>query len=266
VDCAPTGASLRMFSLPDVLQYYMNKIFPIERQLHKVFRPIGKHILGIPLPKDEVYGSLKDLYEHIKIIRDALVNPKITSIRLVVNPEGMVIKEAQRAYTYLNLFNFSTDAVIVNKLLPRELMNEDYFNVYKEIQNKHLLEIKHQFEPLPIFYVNQIFNKEVVGEDILIELAKDLFKDKDPTSLFYTKKPFDIIKKDGKYIMSINLPFTDKEDLEVLADRDEVTIRLKNYKRNIFLPKRLTSLRLESAHFEGGKLRLSFGEREVMNE
>src|SRR5918999_1414123 len=140
VDCAPTGETLRLLSLPDIIQWYMERIFPIERRVMGALRPVAKRVTSLPLPGDDVYAAVRRFYDKLDGVRQVLTDSSSTSVRLVVNPERMVIAEAQRTYTYLNLFGYRVDAVVVNRLLPDEI-HDPYFVRWKELQSEHLATI-----------------------------------------------------------------------------------------------------------------------------
>lgn len=263
IDCAPTGGTIQMLSFPDIARWYIRKIFPIQRNVAKLARPVAKSVANIYLPPDKVFASIKRLYTTIEGMREILTNKDQTSIRLVVNPEKMVIKEAQRAYTYLNLFNFLVEAIIVNRVLPKEV-NESYFNSWQQIQQTHLQEIKASFEPLPILKV-KLFEEEVIGIEGLSQMADELYKNSDPIKLLYKDKPIKIIQRNGNYLLSIKLPFVNKKNLDMWVVGEELIIKADNYRRNIILPRTLAKLNLQEAKFEKEKLLIKFKKEEVRN-
>ncbi len=261
IDCAPTGSTIRMLSFPDIIQWYMEKVFHIERKIVKAVRPVAERIANIPLPTDDVFYSIEDLYTKVHEIKRILTNHATSSIRLVCNPQKMVIKESQRVYTYLNLFGFTVDAVIMNRILPEEI-KDPHFGRWKKSQKRHLREASDSFHPVPIFNCS-LFNQEVVGVDLLVRMAQDIFGDEDPTQIFFREKPMEITKRNGEYVLSLKLPFTAKEELDMWVRGDELILTIGNIRRNIFLPRSLSSLKVRGAKLEDNHLRVIFGKEKV---
>ena len=257
IDCAPTGDTLRLLACPDIAKWYMEKIFNIERKVFKAVRPVVRRFVDMPLPTDDVFDSMEGLYKNLIGIKEVLTDREISSIRLVLNPEKMVIKESQRAYTFLNLFGYSVDAVIANRILPEEI-KDPYYRKWKEIQAKHMKEVEASFSPLPIF-LSKFWDQEVIGMKQLSRMAEDIYGDKDPTSVFFKEKPMEITGSDGCYDLYLKLPFATKEDLDIWVHGDELTIKFLNFKRNILLPRALSSLKLRKAEFIGNTLKVNFG-------
>ena len=257
IDCAPTGDTLRLLACPDIAKWYMEKIFNIERKVFKAVRPVAQRFVDMPLPTDDVFDSMEGLYKNLIGIKEVLTDREISSIRLVLNPEKMVIKESQRAYTFLNLFGYSVDAVIANRILPEEI-KDPYYRKWKEIQAKHMKEVEASFSPLPIF-LSKFWDQEVIGMKQLSRMAEDIYGDKDPTSVFFKEKPMEITGSDGCYDLYLKLPFATKEDLDIWVHGDELTIKFLNFKRNILLPRALSSLKLRKAEFIGNTLKVNFG-------
>src|SRR5438105_14575312 len=170
VDCAPTGETLQLLSFPDAAKWWLDKIYPWQRKAMRMARPVLQPMMGMPLPSDEVYASLKDLLMDLDGMRKALTDPEITTVRIVLNLEKMVVKEAKRAYTYLSLFGYVTDAVIVNRLLPGEL-HDELFQKWQRIHHRYQVEVEQSFAGIPIFNV-PLFDSEVVGERMLQRMAK----------------------------------------------------------------------------------------------
>jgi len=258
VDCAPTGETLRLLSFPEVLRWWMEKLFPIERKAASLIRPLVRPWLDIPFPGNDVFDSIQNLYKQLEKTRTLLTKPELSSVRLVVNAEKMVIKEAQRTYTYLNLYGYSTDLVVCNRLIP-ERVEDSYFKSWKESQGKYLRIIEEGFAPLPILTA-PLFDQEVVGIQRLKQMAQALYGDKDPTQLFFVGRPQTIEKADGHYVISLNLPFASKENISLLRNNDELAIRVGDYRRNVVLPHILVNLPVEQAKFEGNQLKIHFAE------
>jgi arsenite/tail-anchored protein-transporting ATPase len=260
VDSAPTGETLRLLSLPDVARWWIVKIFPIERKLVKVIRPAVKVVSNMPLPEDHTYDAVEDLFDRLDAIHKVFSDPKVTSIRLVLNLEKMVIKETQRAFTYLNLYGYPTDAVIVNRSMPVDV-TDPFFEEWKKFQQGYREEIEELFSPLPRFEA-PMFSREVMGVSSLERFGETLYDGKDPTKIFYTGKPYNIVKEKGAYQLHLKLPFVSKEKINLFQTGDELTIQIENQRRNVFLPNFLARLEVEDAHFEDGVLKVSFEKKE----
>ncbi len=259
VDSAPTGETLRLLSLPDVARWWIVKVFPIERKLLKVVRPAVKVVSDMPLPEEETYAAIEDLFERLDLIHKIFSNPDITSIRLVLNLEKMVIKETQRAYTYLNLYGYNVDSAIVNRTMPMEL-EHPYFREWKEFQSTYRKEVHELFSTIPILEA-PLFTKEILGKDTLLEFGSTLFADKDPVEIFQKGKPYEIVKEKGVYTLVLKLPFVSKEEVKLHQVGEELTIQIENQRRNIFLPNFLAKLNVDKANLEGGVLKVSFEKR-----
>ncbi|MEL7567419.1 MAG: TRC40/GET3/ArsA family transport-energizing ATPase [Dehalobacterium sp.] len=257
IDCAPTGETLALLSFPDMLRWWMDKLFPIKRKAIKVVRPVVEPILGVPMPSDGVMGEIEKIYSQLDEMRQILSNREITSIRIVVNPEKMVIKEAQRSFTYLNIYDFNIDAIIVNRVIP-ETVSDDYFKVWKDIQKKYREMIVESFAPLPIFQA-PLFENEIVGLEMLRRMGDTIFGASDPAAIFYNARTQYVEKADKEYIMSIYMPFAEKGDLSLSQKGDELIVRVGNLKRNITLPKTLLSYSVVGAKFEKETLKVRFG-------
>jgi len=257
VDCAPTGETLRLLSFPEHLRWWMEKLFPIGRTATSVVRPFVRPFLSIPLPGDEVFQSAERLFEELVRMRALLTDPEKASVRIVVNPERIVIKEAQRTFTYLNLYGYTTDLIICNRLIPEEV-SDRYFDSWKESQARHYQVIEECFAPLPILSV-PLLEQEVVGMPMLKVMAQALYGDRDPAQLFYHGQAQDIEREDGYYVLTLSLPFVTKSDVSLVRNGDELLVQVGSYRRNIILPRTLVGLPVEEAKFEDGGLRIRFG-------
>ncbi len=256
VDCAPTADTLRLLSAPEITNWYLKHIFPIQRTAARAVRPVAKMLLPIPFPEDEVFGAMKNLSTQLAEMKGILADNQTTSIRLVVNPEKMVIKESQRAFTFFSLFGYTVDMVIVNRVLP-DKVKDDYFKKWKDIQESYIQMIHEGFSPLPINNL-ELFDQEIVGKTLLNKIAKRIYNTENPARFFYSEKPISIKKVKGGFDMFLKLPFVKKSDLNLLQDGEELNIRVGNYKRTILVPHSLLNYAIEDAKFEEEKLRISF--------
>jgi arsenite-transporting ATPase len=256
VDSAPTGETIRLLSFPEVLNWWMKKLFPVQRQAAKVVRPVLKPLLNIPIPEEEVMDSVQQLFPQIEKMRSLLTDPETTSIRLVMNPEKMVIKETQRTFTYLNLYGYASDLVVCNRMIPVQVTDK-YFEYWKTNQEQYYQEIEDRFTPLPIFSL-PLMEQEVVGMDMLKKTSEELFKDRDPMQIFYKGKTHQFTKENGQYILSFDFPYSRKEEISLIKNNDELIVQVGAYRRNINLPKTVASLPVKGAKLEDKKLIIRF--------
>ncbi|MCX7840067.1 MAG: TRC40/GET3/ArsA family transport-energizing ATPase [Anaerolineae bacterium] len=261
VDCAPTGETLRLLSLPEVAEWYLTRIFPIQRQTAKVVGPLLRSVTDIPIPDDQVFESIKDLILQLDRMHELLTDQQKTSVRLVLNPEKMVIKEAQRTYTYLNLYGYTTDLVISNRIIPANI-GDDYFNAWKDAQTRYSQLVEEAFSPLPIFKV-PLMDQEVVGAAMLRKMAEAIYGAQDPTQIFYHEQPQVIEKTDDAYLLKLRLPFITKDAVNLTRSGDELVISIGNFRRNLILPRVLAAREIQKAKFENDRLVLTFVGAEV---
>lgn len=252
LDCAPTGETLRLLSVPEVAKWYMNRFFGIERRVLKLVKPIAEPIINLPLPSDEVLDRIQEMYVKMGQLKEILESEN-TVVRIVMNPEKMVIKESERAFTYLNLFGYSVDCIIVNKVFPEEA--GEYFEKWLKIQKNNLKEIEEKF-PIPVFKI-PFKSSEIVG-DLLYELSESLYDGKDPTEVFYYEKPMKIEKVNEDFILAIKAPFVKKEEINLMKRGDELIIVAGQWKRILFLPQSLAMREPAGASFNKGELHIKF--------
>lgn len=258
VDCAPTAETLRLLSLPDVGRWWFEKIFPIGKQAALALAPLAKPFLqNMPLPDRETFEAAEGLFDQLGELHGVLSDPKISSVRLVLNPEKMVIQETQRIYTYLNLYGYLTDAIVVNRVLPREVVESGYFAAWREVQEEYLARIREAFAPLPILLA-PYFEREMAGTEMLRRMAEALFGDQDPARVMFSGEAHHIDETEDGYDLVIPLPFTQKGDVSVLRSGESLTIQAGAYRRNFFLPRTLAKLPTGRARFEDGHLKVHF--------
>ena len=256
VDSAPTGETLKLLSLPDIARWWLVKIFPIEKRVMKVIKPAIRVVSNMPLPEEKTYDAIEILFEKLDAIRQVFADPKVTSIRLVMNLENMVIKETQRAYTYLNLYGYPVDSLIINRTMPEEL-DHPYFKKWRKKQKKYRKDIDDMFSPLPMFDA-PLFSEEIQGLKALEKFSTELFDHIDPTKIFYSEKQYKVVKNNDNFEMHIKLPFVTKKEVELFQVGDELTIHIENQRRNIFLPNFLAKLSVKKANFDGDILKVVF--------
>jgi arsenite-transporting ATPase len=256
VDCAPTGETLQLLTFPDAAKWWLDKIYPWERRAMRVARPMLQPMMGIPLPSDEVYASLKDLLLDLGGMRKVLTDPGTTSVRIVLNLEKMVVKEAKRAFSYLSLFGYATDAVIVNRILPDEL-HDELFKKWQRIHKRYEIEVEQSFAGIPIFNV-PLFDQEVVGVTMLERMANATYGDRDPSQHFINSSPQRIDKDGTDYVLSLKVPFVDRSSVDLSRHNGELYVTVGNYRREISLPRVLSKRDTAGATIQDGELRVRF--------
>lgn len=258
VDCAPTAETLRLLSLPEALNWYIERIFPVERRIVKTIRPLLTRVTSMPIADDKIFSAIERLHDRLIGVHELLNDPEKTSVRLVVNAERMVIAEARRTFTYLSLFGYRVDAVICNRLIPSEV-TDPYFVKWKEIQAEHLATIHDSFEPVPILTV-PLYDREMIGVDLLDTLGTELYEDGDPSRMLFEGNPLRVVRNGSGYQLRLQLPFTEKADLDLLRKGDDLYVKVGTYKRSFALPNVLQRLVVGGASMEGDELVVMFKE------
>jgi arsenite-transporting ATPase len=256
VDCAPTAETLRLLSLPEVMNWYIERIFPVERRVVKTIRPLLTKLTTMPIADDRIFQAIERLHRNLDGVRQLLTNDRMSSVRLVLNPEKMVIAEARRTYTYLSLFGYRVDAVVVNRIIPDEV-EDPYFGKWKDIQAEHLETIRASFDPVPILTA-RLFDREMVGLELLAEMGEEVYGELDALAVLHRDEPLRVRKRGTSYVLSLRLPFVERGELEVFRKADELYIRVGSYKRNMVLPQTLQRLDVQEANFEDGRLEVRF--------
>ncbi|NNC75955.1 MAG: ArsA family ATPase [Acidimicrobiia bacterium] len=256
VDCAPTAETLRLLSLPEVLSWYMERIFPMGRRVAKVVRPVLNKVTSMPIADDGVFEAASNFYDRLDGIREILADEEVTTARLVLNPEKMVIAEARRTYTYLGLFGYAVDGVVVNRVLP-DSVTDPYFKRWREIQQDHLAAIEDGFVDVDILKL-RLFDHEMVGMEMLRLLADELYGDRDPVERMNGGRAFTITNDGDDVIVEMKMPFAEKGDVGVLRQDDELYITVGAYKRSLVLPDSLKRRVVKRAKLDAGVLRVTF--------
>lgn len=254
VDCAPTGAMLRMLRFPDALRIFMSSYFDLERRGARLLRPlIARTHAGHLLPREEFFDAVERLYGEVEDVRQILLDQSRTSARLVVNPARIVVDETRRTFAYLCLYGVATDAVIVNRVLPAAASG-GWFGRWAAKERAELGEIRASFD-LPLLQA-PLRPHEVRGTDALRALAEELYGERDPAARFAERRPIRIERSAGRAWIEIDLPGASKEEIEVAARGDELTVRVRDVVRRIALPASLAGRSVGRARLEGGRLRI----------
>jgi arsenite/tail-anchored protein-transporting ATPase len=260
IDSAPTGTALRLLSLPEVGGWYMRKFYKplqgISAALRPLVEPIFRPIAGFSLPDKEVMDAPYEFYEQIEALEKILTDNTVTSVRLVTNPERMVIKESLRAHAYLSLYNVATDLVVANRIIPEEV-TDPFFKRWKESQEQYRQEIHENFMPLPVKEV-PLYSEEMCGLPALERLKETLYKDEDPSQIYYKENTIRIVQENNQYSLELYLPGIAKDQIQLSKTGDELNVRIGNHRRNMVLPQALAALQPAGAKMEDDYLKIKF--------
>ena len=249
VDCAPTGETLRLLSFPDVVTWWLERILPSQRKL----APWARSLFDVPLPANGVFDDLERLARNLVAMNGILRDHSRTTVRLVMNADRMVVKEAMRTFTYLNLYGYLTDAVVVNRLLPAD----GYFAAWSEIQGEQLELVRSAFEPVPVLTAPYL-EREVIGPEMLDRLAGEVFGELDPAAVLHSELSQQLVTDNGRATLRVKVPFAEKGDLSLKKIGLEVIVRVGSQKRTIMLPPALAAYSANGARFEDGALEIAF--------
>jgi arsenite-transporting ATPase len=258
VDAAPTAETLRLLSLPDMSRWWIDKLIGLlTGNTAKLLRPLAKRFVGAELPDEEAVEAINELFDTLDKVRQLMADPKLSSIRLVINPERMVVKETQRTYTYLNLYGYPVDCVLCNRVIPDEVQ-DPFFAAWKKLQKENMALVEEVFSPLPVLQA-PMFDREMGGMDLLRRLGDTLYGETDPTETMYEGFAHRI-EADGAggYHLIIKLPFVTRDDLDLYRGADEITLRVGTYRRNVVLPYTLWDLEIDDAVFKHDALHIHF--------
>jgi arsenite-transporting ATPase len=259
LDCAPTAESMRFVSMPTTLEWYMKHIFPFQRGILKAVRPLANRVSPVELPPDTYFGNIQKLFDRLDGIGELMEDPKTTSVRLVTNPERMVLRETQRAFVYFTLHGLTVDGVIVNRVLPAEV-TDAFFQEWRSSQARVLEEIEAYFAPVAVRRV-PLFTHEVLGRERLEDLARALYGGgEDPAAISRTEAPFTFVKSDGHYEVRLQLPFAVKGEVGLFKKGDELVVEIGTLRRHIGLPTSMASLSPGRARLENKVLTVEMKE------
>jgi arsenite/tail-anchored protein-transporting ATPase len=256
VDCAPTGETLRLLSFPDVARWWLEKVFPHERQLMAAARPIARTLLDVSLPGEAVFDDVHRLVQNLIAMNEILRDRERASVRLVMNPDKMVIGEAMRTYTYLNLYGYLTDAVVVNRVFPDEVEGT-YFAGWRERQQEHMELVESAFAPVPILRA-PYFEQEVAGPEMLDRLGGALFDGIDADAVLFEGMSQELELVDDGATLRLALPFTERGSITLKKIGLELVVGVDGQRRTIMLPASLHGYRPAGAEFTGGALEVTF--------
>jgi arsenite-transporting ATPase len=258
VDAAPTGETLRLLSLPEASRWWVERIAPISRRVTKFGGPLIQRVIGVPVPDSSVFEAAEQLLGRLERVHRILADPDLSSVRLVLNLEKMSIAEAERSFTYFHLFGYPSDLVICNRVIPAGV--EGYFAPLRAVQQEYLPRVTQDFAPVPLRTVPW-FDREMVGIDLLRELGQALFADEDPTQIYYRGRPYSVRREGDGYVLSLELPFTTREEIGLSRHADELVISVGTWRRTLVLPRALVDAPTTGARMEDSTLRIQFAAR-----
>jgi len=254
VDAAPTGETLRLLSLPEAARWWVDKLAPVGRRITKLAGPLVNRVIGIPVPNEQVFDAGEELLRRLERMHELLADVRKTSVRVVLTLEKVVIKEAERSFTFLHLYGYPTDLVVANRLLPEDA---GYLSGWYRAQQRYRPMVEDAFAPVPVRTV-PFFDREIVGIEALREVGRALFADADPTDHFYEGRPYAVRREDGAFVLSLELPFTSKEEIGLSRHADELVVEVGAWRRNLVLPQVLVDAPVQTAQFEDHRLNIRF--------
>jgi arsenite/tail-anchored protein-transporting ATPase len=258
VDAAPTGETIRLLTMPETFQWYAARVADWDPGTISIAKPLVRALI----PATNAFETLTRLTKGVEALRETLTDPEVSSYRLVVNPERMVIKEAQRAATYLALFGYPVDGVVLNRVLPRDAVEGSFMQQLAEMQAGYRQQVYDIFSPLPIWEA-PYFPRDVKGLTDLAQVGQALFKEADPTKVFFKGSTQEIIKDGEEYLLRLPLPHVEIGKVGITKRGDELFIAIGNFKRDMILPLTLAERPAKKAVFRDGVLEVRFGPVEV---
>ncbi len=246
IDSAPTGETLTLLTLPQVTKWWVTKALPLQRFAIRNIGKVARVATGIPL--DKGYEELEQIFEKLEVIQKVFGDHDICSIRIVTNPEKMVINESKRAYTYLNLYGYNVDAVIINRIIEDDASNSLFVNYIKS-QNQYLKEIEESFQGLPIFKVKHL-GEEIFGTDRLHEFANKIYQNTESEKVLHNESPYKLNEHENGYLLEIKLPFLKDKDFTINKYGDEIVIQIGNKRKNLFLPRFVNFYHMDSYQYD----------------
>ena len=256
VDCAPTGETLSMLKFPELLAWYMEKLFPIGKVGVRLLAPFSKKMFSVEMPNKKAMNDIEKVFLKLMELQELLKNRKITSVRIVTTPEKMVVEETKRNYMYMNLYNFNVDGLYINRILPQDIDN-NFFDRWVEIQKEYIQCLKDSFAALPIYEIPW-YDEELKGEENIKRIVDDVLAKSDVFKVRHITEREVFTQTDDGYLLEVNIPGADKTDIDLYQATTDIVIKTGNFKRNIPLPNALRTYVVSGAKFEEGRLHISF--------
>lgn len=256
VDCGPTAETIRFLSLPEILNWYIDRVVPMQQRVTGTLRPVLEKLTNLPIASEGVFAAATRFQSQLDGVRELLTDGTRSTVRLVVNPERMVIAEARRTATYLNLFGYHLDAVIANRLLPDDV-TDPWFASWKASHAEHLSTIEADFAPLPVLKAS-LANAELLGIDGIRSFADGLYADTNPSDVLHKEQPMRFERDGDTTTLFVRLPFAVRDDLDVARRANELLIRVGPQRRRVVLPDSLQRRAVKSARLIGDELKVVF--------
>jgi arsenite-transporting ATPase len=255
VDCAPTGETLRLLSFPDAARWWLDRVLGRESALLTAARPLARAFFDLSLPDERVMEDIQRLVHNLIAMHELLRDAERVTLRLVMTPDRMVVAEAMRTFTYLNLYGYLCDAVVVNRVFPEDV--GAYFGAWREVQASQLAEVEAGFAPVPVLRA-PFFEQEVLGPPMLDRLAGALFDGRDAAAVLHDRLAQELALDGSRAELRLDLPFVSKGDVALKKIGLELVVRVDGYKRTIVLPGALAGFRPTSAKLAEGSLVVGF--------
>ena len=256
VDAAPTGETLRLLSLPEASRWWVERIAPIGRRITRMGGPVIQRMLGVPMPRQEVFQAAERLILRLDGLHKLLADPEQSTVRVVLSPDKLSIDEARRSFTYFHLFGYPSDLIIANRVLP-EAADDGYLAGLRTIQQGYLPMIEQEFGPVPVRTVPW-FDREMVGIEGLREVGQALFGDGDPTEILYRGRPYEVLHEGDGYVVRLELPFASRDEVRLSRTGGELTLHVGTWRRSLVLPRMLLDAGTKGAKMEGNTLTIRF--------
>ena len=256
VDCAPTGETLSLLKFPELLSWYMEKLFPIGKVGVRLLAPVSKTLFKVEMPNTHAMNDIEKIFVKLLELEELLKNRELSSVRIVTTPEKMVVEETKRNYMYMNLYDFNVDGLYINRILPGDIGN-DFFDNWITIQKKYIEELKATFSALPIYEIPW-YEEELKGEENVRRIVNDVLTDDNVLKTVVVNERERFEKTDEGYSLSVYMPGADKTDIDMFQAATDIVIKTGNFKRNIPLPNILRSYMISGAKYEDGVLKIEF--------
>ncbi|MDO5560865.1 MAG: ArsA family ATPase [Oscillospiraceae bacterium] len=256
VDCAPTGETMSLLKSPELMKWWMDKFYKKKKKAVKIAGPVVHAATKIPMPDESMFDEFEVLFNKLDELYKLFMDKDTVSIRIVTTPEKIVVKEAKRSLTYLHLFDYNVDAVIINKIFPERSL-EGYFSRWGALQQESIKDIYEGFGKIPVFRM-YLQDHELREMEQLTLAGDQIYGDTDPRKVLFKENIFSITSQDSYRIFSINMPFADKKDMTMVHTGSELIIGVKNEKRAFELPANLRSCEISKARYEDGRLNIYF--------
>lgn len=256
VDCAPTGETLSLLKFPELLSWYMEKLFPIGKAAIRVLAPVSQKVFRVELPSREAMSEIERMYIKLSELQEMLRNRETTSIRLVTLPEKMVLEETKRNYMYMNLYDFNVDGLYINRILPKEAKIL-FFAEWMEIQKNYIRQTEESFGAIPIYRVPW-YEEEVRGMKAVSRICKEVLEKEEVFAVKIITKREYFEENEAGYLLKVSIPYGKKEEMDLFQTQTDLIIKLGNFKRNIPLPNVLRNYNVTAARLEDGTLQVQF--------